>query len=55
MREYMKEKQDAEHFITAVVKQLKPEDKQRVADILLGFKLATPERAYPMSGIPARG
>lgn len=44
-----KEKQDAEEFIAGIVKNLAPEDKQRVLDILLGAAIiATPAR----QGVP---
>lgn len=56
MLDYNKEKQDAEAFITDVVKKLSPSNKQRVADIIRGVHLAEQldkRPAYPQ-GVPVR-
>ncbi|NCU30404.1 hypothetical protein EOM57_01215 [Candidatus Saccharibacteria bacterium] len=58
MLDLKEEKRDAENFITDVVKQLKPSDKQRVADMLAGFALATPKPkkngpSYPSGSVHA--
>lgn len=60
MRDYKNEKQDAEIFITAVVKRLSPSNKQRVADILMGMQLAEPVKtdaplSYPQGGVTQCG
>lgn len=59
MLDVKEEKRDAENFITDVVKQLAPSDKQRVADMLAGFALAIPKpkkrkSAYSKGSVPAQ-
>lgn len=61
MLDYKQEKQDAETFITTVVKKLSTAGKQRAADIALGLLLAEdtepkqPDKPkYPQGGIPAQ-
>lgn len=55
--EIQKEKKDVEHFITDILKNLSDDNKQRVADILVGMQLAVPAKTdkpnYPQ-GVPAQ-
>lgn len=53
MLDLKSERRDAESFITDVVKQLKPSDKQRVADMLAGFSLAMQKNGsnYPQKSV----
>lgn len=61
MLNYEEEKRDMESFIDAGVKQLSAPQKQRLADILLGMRMAEEEAhgrnggpKYSIGGVPAQ-